>query len=186
MNKQPLLFVQGAGDMWAPDGSGVLARYLDKSLGVGFEVIAPEMPDAASNPRYDPWRDVVDKALKEIGEKVALVGHSFGGSVLLKYLAEGPPPVPVAGLFLASVPWWGPEGWAYDDYAPPDDFASRLPAVPVFLYHSRQDPHVPFEHLAFYESRLPDATSRPIDGAEHSFESGLPVLISDIRETVGA
>lgn len=186
MTTHPLLFVQGAGDMWAPDGSGVLAKYLEKSLGADFHVVAPEMPDADTNPRYLPWRDLVDGTLKGIDEAVVLVGHSFGGSVLLKYLAEGPPVAPIAGLFLASVPWWGPEGWAYDEYAPPEDFGSRIPQIPIFLYHSREDPHVPFEHLAFYEERLPNATSRPIEGAEHSFESGLPVLISDIRETVGA
>jgi serine hydrolase len=104
--------------------------------------------------------------------------------VLLKYLAEGPPPRSIAGLFLVSVPWWGPEGWAYDEYALPTDFASRLPAMPTFLYHSREDPHVPFAHLALYEERLPQATSRPIDGSQHSFRDGLPELVSDIRDVV--
>jgi predicted alpha/beta hydrolase family esterase len=115
-------------------------------------------------------------------ESVLVVGHSFGGSVLLKYLAEGPPPVPVEGVFLISMPFWGPEGWAYDDYALPADFASRLPAAPIFLYHSREDPHVPFDHLALYSDRLPMATVRPIDGSEHSFMEGLPALVDDINQ----
>jgi predicted alpha/beta hydrolase family esterase len=181
MTKHPVLFIQGAGDMWAPEGSGVFAKYLEKALGAGFDVIAPEMPDADSEPHYLPWRDRIDAELRAIDEPVILVGHSFGGSVLLKYLAEGPPPVSITGFFLVSVPWWGPEGWAYDEYALPDDFASRLPEIPPFLYHSREDPHVPFAHLALYEERLPNATSRSIDGSQHSF-TDLPVLISDIRQ----
>jgi serine hydrolase len=167
-----------------PEGSGVLADYLERSLGADYQVIAPEMPDAAIGPHYLPWRNQIDSELSAVDGAVVLVGHSFGGSVLLKYLAEGPPPRSVAGLFLVSVPWWGPEGWAYDEYALPADFASRLPAMPTFFYHSREDPHVPFAHLALYEQRLPQATSRPIDGSQHSFTDGLPELVSDIRDAV--
>ncbi len=180
MTKQAVLFIQGAGDMWAPEGSGILANYLKTALGPDFEVMAPEMPDAAIGPHYLPWRDRIDTELRAIDGPVILVGHSFGGSVLLKYLAEGPPPTSIVGLFLVSVPWWGPEGWAYDEYALPDDFASKLPAIPIFLYHSREDPHVPYDHLALYEERLPNAKSRSIDGQEHSF-TNLPALITDIR-----
>ena len=182
MTRLAVLFVQGAGDMWTPDGSGVLVKYLEKSLGSDYEVVAPEMPDAAIGPHYLPWRNKIDAQLRVIDGPVVLVGHSFGGSVLLKYLAEGPPPGSIAGLFLVSVPFWGPEGWAYDEYALPEGFPSRLPATPIFLYHSREDPHVPFAHLALYEERLPNAISRPIDGPEHSFMNGLPALIADIRE----
>ena len=151
MTRQPVLFIQGAGDMWAPDGSGVLVKYLEKSLGAEYDVIAPEMPDAETDPRYIPWRNRIDAELRAMDRAVVLVGHSLGGSVLLKYLAEGPPRVSIAGLFLISIPWWGPEGWAYEEFALPDDFAPRLPTVPIYLYHSRDDPHVEFTHLALYE-----------------------------------
>ena len=110
-----------------------------------------------------------------------LVGHSFGGSVLLRYLAEGSYRKPVRGLFLVSVPNWGPDGWAYEEFAVPDDVGSRLSASKIFLYHSRDDPEVPFTHLAYYQDRLPTATARPIDGSEHSFVQGLPTLVDDIK-----
>ena len=94
--------------------------------------------------------------------------------------------MPVAGLFLVSVPWWGPEGWEYEEYAVPEDFALRLPpALPTFLYHSREDPHFPFAHQALYAERLPQATTRQIDGTEHSFVDGLPELVDDIRQLAG-
>src|SRR5215213_7482792 len=116
--------------MSAPDGSGVLVRYLTSALGPDYDVVAPAMPDAAIGPHYRPWRDRIDAELRGIAGAVVLVGHSFGGSVLLKYLTDGPPPRPIAGLFLVAVPFWGPEGWAYDEYALPTDFASNLPAIP--------------------------------------------------------
>jgi hypothetical protein len=183
--RRPLLFVQGAGDMHAPDGSIVLVRYLERELGEGYRVSAPEMPDA-ENPQYQPWRDAIMRELSTLGGAVLLVGHSFGGSVLLKLLAEGTPAAPIAGLFLVTVPWWGPEGWAWAEYAVADDLGERLPPIPIFLYHSEHDPEVPFEHLRLYADRLPGATIRPIKGREHSFLRGLPELVADIRGVSGA
>jgi predicted alpha/beta hydrolase family esterase len=166
--------------MHEPEGSGRLAGYLARELSSSFRVIAPEMPDP-ENPHYQPWRDRIDQELQTIDQEVILVGHSFGGSVLLKYLAEGSYRKPVRGLFLVSVPNWGPGGWAYDEYAAPDDVGSRLPPSRIFLYHSRDDPEVPFAHLAYYQEHLPTSTARPIDGSEHSFVEGLPTLVDDIK-----
>lgn len=180
MDTQPVLFIQGAGSMHEPEGSGRLAAYLASELSAGYRVMAPEMPNA-DDPHYQPWRDRIDQELETIDKEVILVGHSFGGSVLLKYLAEGSYRKPLRGLFLVSVPNWGPDGWAYDEYAVPDDVGSRLPPLKIFLYHSRDDPEVPFAHLAYYQEKLPTATARPIDGSEHSFVEGLPTLVDDIK-----
>ena len=180
MDTQPVLFIQGAGSMHEPEGSGRLAAYLARELSTAFHVIAPEMPDA-DNPHYQPWRDRIGQELRTIDKEVILVGHSFGGSVVLKYLAEGSYRKPVLGLFLVSVPNWGPDGWAYEEYAVPQDVGSRLPPSRIFLYHSRDDPEVPFAHLGYYQDKLPTATARPIDGSEHSFVEGLPTLVDDIK-----
>jgi uncharacterized protein len=180
LEAQPVLFIQGAGGMHQPEGSGELAAYLAQELGTGYSVIAPEMPDA-DNPHYQPWRDRIEQELGAIDEAAILVGHSFGGSVLLKYLAEGSYPKPVRGLFLVSVPNWGLDGWAYEEFAVPDDVGLQLTTSRIFLYHSRDDPEVPFAHLGYYEERLPMATARPIDGSEHSFLQGLPTLVDDIK-----
>ena len=132
------------------------------------------MPDA-DNPRYQPWRDRIDAELEAIDEAVILVGHSFGGSVLLKHLAGLVPeahPGPVSRLRAQL----GPDGWAYDEFAVSDDVGSRLPASKIFLYHSRDDPEVPFAHLGYYQQRLPTATARPIDGPGTSFLKGFRPL----------
>jgi len=177
--KKSILFVQGTGDMWAPDGSGVLVKHLERELGPGYVIVAPEMPGAATDPHYAPWRDEIDRQLGAIDGPIALIGHSFGASVLLKYLVEGSAPGQLRGLFLLSTPWWPPEGWSAE-YALPADFGSRLPRVPTFLYHIRSDPDVPYAHLAVYERHIRWATSRSIDGAGHSFSNGLPELVADL------
>lgn len=163
-----------------PEGSGVLADYLTEQLGGGYRVIAPEMPNA-DHPRYRPWRDAIERELAALDDSVILVGHSFGGSVLLKYLAQGSYRKPIGAVFLVSVPFWGPSGWESEEFELPQDFDSKLPAAPIFLYHSRDDPEVPFHHQALYVQRLPEASSRAIEGSEHSFLEGLPELVRDIR-----
>ena len=174
-----VLFVQGAGDMHHPEGSIHLARYLERELGDEVRVLAPEMPDA-ENPGYERWRDAIVQHLGTITGPVLIVGHSFGASSVLKMLSESAAPGQVRGLFLASTPWWEPEGWSAE-YAVTDGFADRLPAIPIFLYHSIDDPEVPIGHLDIYREHLPKATARRIPGREHAFVQGLPELVDDIR-----
>ena len=179
---QTVLAIHAAGDPKHPEGSGQLFDWLGRELGADFRVLAPTMPEP-DEPHYGPWRDRIEQELGTIQGSVMLFGHSFGGSVLVKYLAERPVPVAVRGLFLASVPFWGPGGWEYEEYDLPDAFADQMPQAPIFLYHSRDDPEVSFAHVDLYAAKLPQATLRPIEGVEHSFTGGLPQLVTDIRAT---
>jgi predicted alpha/beta hydrolase family esterase len=180
MGSQSVLFVHAAGHPRQPEGSGQLIDYLGRELGSAYDVLAPTMPEP-DEPRYRPWRDRIEQELSTIQGSVILVGHSFGGSVLVKHLAEGSIDIEVRGLFLVSVPYWGPPGWEYEEYDLPDAFAANLPPSPIFLYHSRDDPEVPFAHLGLFAEKLPQATARPLDGSEHSFTEGLRQLVTDIR-----
>ncbi len=111
------------------------------------------------------------------------MGHSFGASVLLKYLAEASSRPAIAGLFLIATPYWGP---SFPEFALPPDFGARLAEVsPLYLYHSRDDPEVPFEHLERYARALPQATIRPLDGRGHEFDQPqFHELVADIRRCV--
>src|SRR5215469_2871291 len=103
--------------------------------------------------------------------------------MLLKYLAEGTDPRPIVGLFLVSVPDFGKQDWELE-YTVPEDFASHLSSIrQLFLYHSRSDEVVPFSSLLRYQEQLPQATVRVLDGKEHSFTEGLPLLAQDIKRS---
>lgn len=173
-----VLFVPGAGDPRHPQGSSHLAEYLSRELGDDYEVQAPVMPNF-DDPDYRSWRGTIGAQLGELGPNPIVVGHSFGASVLLKFLAEGTSTDPIAGLFLVSAPFWGS---SFPDFALPDDFAAAVSDVPIFLYHSRDDPEIPLSHLRRYQEHLPNATSRVIEGSEHSFVNGLPELVRDIQD----
>jgi len=177
MPRYTVLFIPGAGEPRHAQGSGHLAHYLARELGGDFGVVAPAMPQP-EDPDYEVWREEIERQLADAERQVLLVGHSFGASVLVKYLAEGSRDLPVSALFLVATPFWGSD---FPDYALPDDFGAQLSDIPTFLYHSRNDPEIPVAHLYRYQEHLPPATSRLIDGSEHSFTDGLPQLVRDIQ-----
>jgi predicted alpha/beta hydrolase family esterase len=156
---------------------------LAQALGPAYEVRFPKMPDV-EHPRYERWKDRLAIELAAVDDGAILVGHSLGGTVLLKYLSENLPSRSIAGMFLVAMPYWGAPDWEIDEYALRDDFASRLPRIPrLFLYQSRDDDGVPFAHLSLYARALPDAVVRELDGYGHTFDRGCPELVKDIAAT---
>ena len=112
------------------------------------------------------------------------MGHSFGASVLLKYLSETVRRPAFAGLFLIATPLWGAD---FPEFALAPDFGERLRDVaPLYLYHSRDDPEIPFETLERYRQVLPHARVRALEGRGHEFnQPQFPELAADIRRLTG-
>lgn len=175
-----ILFLQGGGT-GAYEADRALAGSLEHALGAGWEVQYPQMPDEENCP-YPGWQAEIDVRLASITGPVALVGHSIGGSVLLKYLCDRPSPPSLIGLFVVAAPCWGADpSWRWEEMTLPADAAARLAGDwPLFLYHSRDDEVVPFPHLALYAARLPRATLREHDGRGHQFGEELADVAADI------
>jgi serine hydrolase len=180
--KKHVLFIHDAGPQGTQEEGGQLGASLQNALGAEYEVVRPSMP-TPETPRYGAWEKQVEKELAVLDGEAILVGHSLGGSVLLKYLSEHPSTQPLAGLFLIAPAFWGKdEEWIHDEYTLQEDFASHLPEVQqIVLYHSRDDAVVPIAHLALYAAKLPQATVRELDGRGHFFRDGLPELADDIK-----
>jgi uncharacterized protein len=178
--KRYVLFIQGAGTgAYAEDR--LLADSLERELGPGYEVQCPQMPDEENSP-YAAWKAEIEGRLAAMKGSVALVGHSVGGSVLLKYLCDVRPPRQLLGLLVIAGPYWGASDfWHSDELALPADAAKRLAGDwPVIFYHSRDDEVVPFAHLALYAATLPRATIREFDGRGHQFKNDLSEVAADI------
>jgi predicted alpha/beta hydrolase family esterase len=179
--KKEIFFVHSAGPQNEGFGSNNFVKHLSGSLGDGYRVYHPLMPDTG-NPRYIAWKMALQSALPVGGNRAALIGHSLGGSVIVKYLAEGLCQLPIAGLFLVGAPYWGLRGWSIDEFKLQRDFQSKLPVIDnVFIYHSRNDKWVPYSHSRAYAKALPGSVLRSIDGNDHEFSEGLPVLVKDIQ-----
>jgi hypothetical protein len=151
-----VLVIHGAGEPRRRRGKVYWEPLLGDALGPGYLVKAPRI----------------------------LVGHSFGASVLLKYLSEAVRRPALAGLFLVATPFWGPD---FPEFALAPDFGVRLRDVsPLYLFHSRDDPEIPFEHLERYSRVLPHAIVRALDGRGHDFnQPEFPELAADIRRLEG-
>ena len=173
-----VLVIHGAGEPRRRRGKVYWEPLLGDTLGPGFRVLAPRMP-RPEHPRYWTWARRIDELIRGI-RKPVLVGHSFGASVLLKYLAETVRRPAVAGLFLVATPLWGPD---FPEFALPPDFGARLRDLsPIYLYHSRDDAEVPFEHLERFGRALPHAARRSLDDRGHEFDQArFPELAADIR-----
>lgn len=62
-----------------------------------------------------------------------------------------------------------------------EDFASKLPeGLPMFFYHGSDDVWVPFEHLALYAEKVPQARVREFEGRGHQFDDDLSEVAHDI------
>lgn len=180
--KHEILFVQGGGKgAYAEDGK--LVDSLRRALGASHEIRYPKMPDE-HDPDYEKWKPVIARELASLKGVAIVVGHSLGGSFLLKLLVEEEPRNKIAGIFLIAAAYWGGEGWRYEGYervALPENFASRLPeGAPVFMYHSRNDEIVPYAHLALYADKLPQAKMRSLERG-HQLNDDLSEVAADIK-----
>lgn len=179
--KKQIFFAHSGGPQGSPGrGSYDFVQWLRHNLGEEYHVHAPVIkePDA---PTYEMWKDMFDRELTGLQGRVFLIGHSLGGSTLLKYLSEESLDVNIAGLFLAAPPFWGSSGWDAEEFALLSDFSEHMPAIPeLHLYHCLHDPVVPVDHMTFYQNLLPGAFIHKLNGSDHAFSDGLPLLLEHI------
>lgn len=178
--KKQILFIHSAGPQGANEGSDGLFEWLKLQLGTDYDIVHPKMPNP-DYPEYLPWKARLKKELRLLKPEALVIGHSLGGSVLLKLLAKEAHEEKIAALFLIAPPFWGKSGWEIEEFLLTHDFYVNLRKIPaVFLYHSRGDEVVPFEHLNAYLEKIAHAKGREFGGNDHTFASGIPELIHDI------
>lgn len=97
---QQVLFIHGAGGY---EEDTKLAVDLQDVLGAAYKVRYPRMPNE-DHSGYEAWKQQIVTELAALDDKVILLGHSVGGSILLKFLSEEKMDVPIAGLFLIASP----------------------------------------------------------------------------------
>lgn len=155
---------------------------LGKNLGDGFEAIAPQMPNKA-NAKYLEWKIWFEKIIPFLEEEVVLVGHSLGGIFLAKYLSKSNFPKKIKGLFLVSAPFYEKySNYSKADFSLPENLRSISEQVKnIFLYHSKDDPIVPFGDLEKYKKAIPNAQIKIFEDRGHFNQAEFPELMDDIK-----
>ncbi|WP_341677743.1 alpha/beta hydrolase [Niveibacterium sp. SC-1] len=179
------MFVQGGG-AGAHEADAPLAASLKAALGKGFAPHYPRMPEE-ENPQIAAWAEHVATQCARLEGPLILVGHSLGGTTLLRALAEDQIKGEVSSLYLLAVPARDGADWDFEDLAQPADLARRLASIPhLALYHCRDDEVVPFAHLALHAKQLSRAVVRPRSHGGHQFGEDLGFLAQDIlRDDTG-
>lgn len=177
--KTKIFFAHSAGPQYAKGkGSYDLVKYLKSELPEGFQILFPVI-EKPGLPTYDKFKKMFTSTFAKITEPVILVGHSLGGSTLLKYLSEEKPGISILGLFLVSTPYWKSN---MKEFQLKENFQTSLKNIPtIFLYHSKGDAYVPIDNLEFYEHAFKTAVIHKLNGNEHIFSKGLPELVADIK-----
>jgi uncharacterized protein len=179
--KKHVLFIQGGGGEEDYTADAKLVSSLQEVLGETYVVHYPFLPNESA-PDFGRKKQISKEISSIKSREVILAGHSLGASMLLKYLSESRTKKKIAGIFLISTPFWsGDEDWK-QELKLRKEFPEKLPkSVPVFLYHSRDDEEVPFDHLAIYKQNLPQATVREIATGGHHLNDDLSLVAKDIK-----
>ena len=159
-------------DDWKPWLRGV--------LGDNYEVILPVMPNK-TNARFEEWKLWFEKLTPFINDDVILIGHSLGGAFLSKYLSENKFPKKIKAVMLVGAVYDKDcEGYSLLSFSLPEKL--NLQTSKIFLYHSKDDPVVPFSAAEKYQKILPDAKLRVLEGRKHIIQSEFPELVEDIKK----
>lgn len=182
--RQTLLFIHGAGGAVNDPqyGSAQLLRSLKQEFARDFRIRAPLMPHP-KDPHAVAWLDSLEAELSDFPARGVLVGHSMGGSMILKLISERRPNLLASGLVMIACPFWGEPDWKVEEFYLPKDFPDRVSGLKrILLYHSRDDAIVPFSHMATWHQHLPHAEVYELDGVGHTFATGIPrVLVDGLR-----
>ncbi|MEX2008414.1 MAG: alpha/beta hydrolase [Candidatus Spechtbacterales bacterium] len=155
---------------------------LADALGSEFQVIRPTMPNKR-NARYVEWKIWFEKLLPYVEDGISIVGGSLGGTFVAKYLAENTFPKNIAATFLVAAPYdMEGAGQTLMDFVLPDDLDGLAKqGGKIFLYHSEDDPVVPFADAKKYQKDLPNATPRVFQDRGHFNQEEFPELVEDIQ-----
>lgn len=155
---------------------------LSKGLGKKFEVLAPQMPNKL-NAKYLEWEIIFKKLIPAFRNGLILVGHSLGGIFLAKYLSENELPKKIKAVFLIAPPYDDKDSeYSLADFVLPKKLDKlQNQSGQLFIFHSKDDPVVPFADFGKYQKALPKAKVKIFKDRGHFDQERLPELEKAIK-----
>lgn len=156
---------------------------LQEKLGDNFDVMQPAMPNK-DFANYDEWRIVFEKVIPYLQDDIILIGHSMWGTFLLKYLNENTLRIKIKNIFLVAPAFENIQGevlWSFLFDAKLLEFQKHQDIT--FVYHSQDDPVVPFLHFELLIDKLPKIIKHSFSDRGHFVDPDFPEIITDIQNT---
>ncbi len=180
-----VLFIQGGGEGTHDEWDNKLVVSLTRELGDGFDVHYPRMPDE-DDPDEATWDPAIRRELAALDDGAIVVGHSIGGTLLVRALVEQPPASRLGAIVLLAAPFVGDGGWPDDNDGTPSDLGARLPdSAAVHLFHGLADEEVPPGHADLYAQVIPHAEVHLLRDRDHQLGEDLREVAMVIRELAG-
>lgn len=178
-----VLFVHSAGVQQKESGSNPLIHYLKRHT-ANIEWHTPSFPRDEGQV-YSNWMKVLKDTLAHIpdDEELLLIGHSFGGSVVMKYLTENESPNQISKVVLISSPYWGCDAKFDDAQNELTGNAENRISSAIELYHiqSIDDDRVDFSHQACWHNKFPQLRVIKKTDGKHEFHQGIEELVTIIE-----
>jgi uncharacterized protein len=154
---------------------------LQEKLGEDYEVFKPQMPDR-DNAKYMEWKIWFEKILNLLNNEIILVGHSLGGIFLAKYLSENKLSKKILATFLVAAPFDDKDSeYTLPEFTLSEDLSLfEKQSDKIIIYHSKDDPVVPFVDLNKYSKKLKSARIVIFEDKGHFGQLEFPEIVSDI------
>ncbi len=152
-------------------------RQLESAL-PGWTVLRPQMPNDV-NARYLEWEIYFDKVVPFLEDGVVLIGHSLGGTFLMKYLAMRVLPITVHSIHLVAPSFGVPD----TTFSVHEDISKVANLAQCTVYHSIDDTIVPYAETSAGMLRMPHAQLITFTDRGHFLSETFPELIDAIRST---
>lgn len=159
-------------------------EYLQRDLGDDFEVFNPKMPNK-DNAEYIVWKIWFERMIPFLNEEISLIGHSRGALFLIKYLSENIFPKKINNLILVAAPYTGKGSSRHEDnknfFMPKSFDGMNKQTDRIFLFHSKDDPIVPFSDFEIYKEKLSITKYFILDNEGHFNGDSVPGLVELIK-----
>jgi valyl-tRNA synthetase/predicted alpha/beta hydrolase family esterase len=139
-----------------------------------IELIAPRLP-SKDNAKYADWKIIFDKLIPFINSNSILVGHSLGGSFLLKYLSENN--LSCNSIHLLGTPKTGCFDFDTNDF-------DKLQNLDINIYHSKDDFVVDYNKALELTKILPNAKFNSFENYNHFLIPSFPELTNNILSKI--
>ncbi|MFA6422339.1 MAG: hypothetical protein WCV92_03005 [Candidatus Buchananbacteria bacterium] len=151
-----------------------------------FDMLTPKMP-CKENGDYVAWKIWFEKLFPYLfDEEPIIIAQSAGGSFILKYLSENIFPKNISQLHLVSPMTSSKDmkGEGLGNFVFPFDKLKNLDkqARVIHVYHSEDDPSVPFSHSLEILHYLPKAIFHKFTNRGHFNQPAFPELLQIIND----
>ncbi len=159
-------------------------RQLGNNLGNSYEYIFPTMPNKY-NSKYIEWKIWFEKVLDYVDDGFILIGHSLGGTFLVKYLSENKINKKIKKLILVSAVISDPVHNRYqlDTFVINYDLIKNIcnNVNKITIIHSKDDNEVPFNNFEELIKYLPKAKQMIFKDRGHFLGESFQEIVEEIK-----